>query len=55
MQRRTSISFQHEIVKTQLLKIRQEKWEQMREPTLKDTARNNDNNVIRITIPIGNN
>lgn len=34
MQERTSASFQQEIVKTEILKIRQENWEKMKEVTI---------------------
>jgi len=51
MQRRTTISFQQEIIKTQLLKIRQESREKMRDPSLPINTRNTNTQVTRIVIP----
>jgi hypothetical protein len=50
-QRRSTILFQHEIVKTQILKIKQTKWQEMRDPTTPNTLKNNNTNIIKITIP----
>ncbi len=49
MQERTSVSFQQEIVKTNILKIRQENWETMKEITIQG-GRSTQSNVVKIQL-----
>jgi hypothetical protein len=50
MQERTSISFQQEIIKTNILKVRQENWESMKEVTIQ-WWRPTQSNVVKIQLP----
>lgn len=51
MQRRTSVAFQQEIIKTQLLKVRQQNREKLADPSM-NTMRLRSPEVVRIQIPV---